>query len=589
MNVIDCEKFSNFKFLIRVTARVLRFLEKMLDRSLGVYNVHYSSSELEADELNRAETLRICSIQFEKEIRYLKCNSGQNKFPYIDQFGLFLDAHNLLKCKGRINNSSLSVTEKNPGLLPLKHPFVKMLVTDAHHSTKHGGVNDILVALRCQYWILKGRQIVKFIVRSCVICKKLEGLPYCSQPSPDLPTCRVSDDPPFSHTGLDFAGPVYCRESRNVSDHSKGYICLFTCASTRAIHLELTRGMSADQFLLAFRRFTGRRGLPTTLLSDNAKTFKSSSKEIRSICHSPEVFRYLTDQRTSWRFIVARAPWWGGFWERMVRSVKRCLKKVVGRTTLTFDELGTLLIEIESVVNSRPLTYVYDDQEGVSYALTPAHLIYGRQLATSPNASHFEIVSTNKTLTRRARHHKNLLTQLTNRWRKEYLSSLLEFRGAKLKGSGSPVKVGDVVILKNHNIKRIFWKLAKVIELLSGSDGVARAALINVSDESGPPKVLKRSIRYLIPIEVNDEDVGHGEQSSATGDTAPTMRTLSWERSHAKSTIILLLRLLLDLEDKLQFWEKLPVECGLDNNIFCVCSLCDQQGECVRIMLYFIM
>ena len=149
---------------------------------------------------------------------------------------------------------------------------------------------------------------MKSIVRSCIICKKLEGLPYCSQPLPDLPTYRVSDDPPFSHTGLDFAGPVYYRESRNVSDHSKGYICLFTCASTRAIHLELTRGMSADQFLLAFRRFTRQRGLPTTLLSDNAKTFKSSSKEIRLICRSPEVFCYLTDQRTSWRFIVARAP-----------------------------------------------------------------------------------------------------------------------------------------------------------------------------------------------------------------------------------------------------------------------------------------
>ena len=108
------------------------------------------------------------------------------------------------------------------------------------------------------------------------------------------------------------------------------------------------------------------------------KPFKSSSKEIRSICRSPEVFRYLTDQQTSWRFIVARAPWWGGFWERMVRSVKRCLKKVVGRTTLTFEDLGTLLIEIESVINSRPLTYAYDDQGGISYALTPAHLIYGR-------------------------------------------------------------------------------------------------------------------------------------------------------------------------------------------------------------------
>ena len=99
--------------------------------------------------------------------------------------------------------------------------------------------------------------MVKSIVRSCVTCKRLEGLPYCSQLPPDLPTCRVSDDPPFSHTGLDFAGPVYFRERRDGSNNAKGYICLFTCASTRAVNLELTHGMSADTFLLAFRRFAG--------------------------------------------------------------------------------------------------------------------------------------------------------------------------------------------------------------------------------------------------------------------------------------------------------------------------------------------
>ena len=390
----------------------MRFAEIIRWRPSKNFEICFSSPEIEATELNRAEVLWICSIQsqsFEGEIKYLKNNSRQVKSPYIDQFRLFIDDQGLLKCKGRINNAGLSATEKNPLLLPSKHPFVKMLVTDVHHRMKHGGVNSTLVALRGHYWILRGRLVVKSIIRSCVICKKLEGPPYCSQPSPDLPTCRVSDDPPFSHTGLDFAGPIYFSELNNGGSLSKGYICLFTCASTRAIHLELTRTMNVDAFLLAFRRFAGRRGLPVTLLSDNAKTFKSSSKEIRSICHSPEVFRYLADQRTSWKFIVARAPGWGGFWERMVRSVKHCLKKVVGRTTLKFEELLTLLIEIESVINSRPLTFIYDDQEGVSYALTPAHLIYGRRLATSPSASHIEVVSTNKTLTRRSKNHRHLL------------------------------------------------------------------------------------------------------------------------------------------------------------------------------------
>ena len=162
---------------------------------------------------------------------------------------------------------------------------------------------------------LKGTPSCQGILRKCVVCKRLEGRPYDLPPLPDLPACRVSDDLPFAHTGLDFAGSLYVQESpdRNCKDSIKVYMCLFTCASTRAIYLELTRGLNADSFLLAFKRFVGRRGLPATLLSDNTKTFRSCSKEVQSIFLSTEVFQYLTNQRTSWRFIVANVPWWGGF------------------------------------------------------------------------------------------------------------------------------------------------------------------------------------------------------------------------------------------------------------------------------------
>jgi len=176
---------------------------------------------------------------------------------------------------------------------------------------------------------------------------------------PDLPSDRVSDDPPFTYTGIDFAGPLYVQH-RGSDDggECKAYICLFTCASTRAIHLELTNSLSVDQFLLAFRRFVGRRGLPATVWSDNAKTFKSSASELQKIMKSQKTQQYLSKMRVEWKFIVDRAPWWGEFWERMVRSVKRCLRKCIGRTSLTFDELATLLIEIEAVINNRPLTYL---------------------------------------------------------------------------------------------------------------------------------------------------------------------------------------------------------------------------------------
>ena len=139
---------------------------------------------------------------------------------------------------------------------------------------------------------------MKRIVKACVICQRMEGPTYPVQLSADLPVCRVSDDPPFTHVGLDFVGPLYVKDGVHLSKGSnkKAYICLFTCASTRAIRLEFTTGLNVETFLFAFRRFISRRGLPATLLSDNAKTFKSASKEIRSIARSTKVYQYLTNQ-----------------------------------------------------------------------------------------------------------------------------------------------------------------------------------------------------------------------------------------------------------------------------------------------------
>ena len=149
-------------------------------------------------------------------------------------------------------------------------------------------------------------------------------------------------------------GPLFTSNKDDILD--KFYICLFTCASTRAVHLELVRDMGVDTFVLAVRRFTSRRGLPVTFMSDNAKTFRSSSKEVRQISRSFEVNKYLTNNRITWRFIVERAPWWGGFWERMVQGVKRCLRRTIGHSNLNLDQLSTLLVEIEAILNARPLT-----------------------------------------------------------------------------------------------------------------------------------------------------------------------------------------------------------------------------------------
>ena len=212
--------------------------------------------------------------------------------------------------------------------------------------------------------------------------------------------------------------------------------CLLTCCSTRAVHLELT---PVDSFLLCFRTFVGRRGLSVTLVSDNAKTFQSSSKEILKIARSREVNDYLSTRKVSWKFIVERTPWWGGFYERLVKSVKCSLKKSIGKSHVTYDQLTTLLIGIESIINSRPLTYFSDDQDGVKGSLCSSHLINGRRLNTAVNEEHFEIVSTHQSLVQRLKHHRHLSNQFLSQWRQDYLLNLRESHKLNASKHGKPL------------------------------------------------------------------------------------------------------------------------------------------------------
>jgi len=138
-------------------------------------------------------------------------------------------------------------------------------------------------------------------------------------------------------------------------------------------------------------------------MSDNAKTFKASAVEVQKVVHSQEIHEYLTNKKVIWKFIVEKAPWLGGYWERLVGMVKRCLRKTVGRSTLTVEEFTTVIVDIESTLYNRPLTFLYDDEQGISRALTPADLIYGHRLATTPSSRQFEIDNTAQSLTRRAR------------------------------------------------------------------------------------------------------------------------------------------------------------------------------------------
>lgn len=230
----------------------------------------------------------------------------------------------------------------------------------------------------------------------------------------------------------------------------------------------------------------------------------------------------------------------GGFWERLIRSVKRSLKKSIGRSNLTYEQLNTIIVEIEAVINACPLTCIADDQDGISECLSPSHLIYGRRITAMPNSESFEVLSTYQSLTRKLKHHRHLLKQFTNQWRKDYLLNLRKNHTMNVKKGGRQViQRGDVVLLKNDTSNRLFWKVAIVSDLLEGTDCHVRAAIVKVPDSQGGTKLLRRSIKHLYPIKVSPEELSSIPAPCTVEDTPESRPNESLNRRPRRQAAIM--------------------------------------------------
>ncbi|XP_068213866.1 uncharacterized protein [Palaemon carinicauda] len=270
-------------------------------------------------------------------------------------------------------------------------------------------VNSIVSSLRSSFHVTGVRRMAKTVVRECLDCCRYDSRP-CSQPAAPLPDLRVTPAPPFAVTGIDFAGPVFSADYPG----KKLYMLLFTCAIVRAVHLELTESMSLVDFMQALRKFAARRGIPSVIYSDNAKTFVAASSEVQ------KVFGHLAPK---WRFNVSRSPWWGGWFERLVGSVKVALKKTLGIRYVSKKELETTLVEIEACINSRPLTFVSDEPDFEHY-LTPSHFILGRNITSKPPVDIEPYVVTPDDLRDREEIVNKRLEQFWSVWRKDYIANL---------------------------------------------------------------------------------------------------------------------------------------------------------------------
>ncbi|UYV61310.1 hypothetical protein LAZ67_1004314 [Cordylochernes scorpioides] len=333
--------------------------------------------------------------------------------------------------------------------------------------------------------ILNTLKTVKKIINQCIRCKRFTATPATVE-STSLPEDRERDAAVFEIVGVDLTGHLILKNKK------KAWIVIFTCAVYRGVHLELVTSLSMEAFLQAFRRFIARRGRPLIVYSDNGTNFKGMANALKKIDFS----RLKCDptlKNITWKFIPPGAPWWGGWWERLIGMMKQLLFRILGQTSLGYEELSTVMCDVESLMNTRPLTYLTEESEDLA-PLTPSLFLHEVREVGVPDLDLID----NQTLSRKYQYIKRVREDLRERFRIEYFGFLRQ-ETKRLKTT-IPFKVGDMVLIGQESLKRLHWPLARIIQLYPGKDGLVRVAKVKTS--SGD-KI--RPIQKLYNLEITPE------------------------------------------------------------------------------------
>ena len=523
------EKYESIKKGVRVLALILRAVELLKSkRACGSRRKHKSHNRkinaklagIVSGQESRAAMRKIVKeIQkdsFKEEISRISKGEQVRADSRLKCLTPFLNEDGILCMGGRIQHPTEEIA-KNPPILPDKDSIVDKIIQSIHEHSMHSGAEQTLYLVRAQYWPLGGRRNVKSVISRCLKCRIFKAKPLTQRLAP-LPEERTSLAAPFTFVGMDFAGPLYSFEGIE-QKKEKVYIVLFVCLSTRAAHVELTHGMSTEELLLALKKMVSRRGWPRTIFSDNAKTFIRMEKDLKSRLAGLdwEKIQSLSPdgpRGIDWSFNAPRASWWGGHFERFVGLVKSRLKKNLGSAKLTFRQLEATLIEVEAVVNSRPLAVVRS-AAGEPFPVTPGHFTSNRLMAVIPDGRELDFA--NESVFQRAKHQQHLVRQLWSAFQREYLAELQVRRKWEKESDLSNLE-GRVVLIRDESIQKqaCHWPLGVIVRAVAGRDGRVRSCDLRLSNR----KVVKRPVQLLALVEeespeaYSEEKLANQSQSS---------------------------------------------------------------------------
>ncbi|KAG1926322.1 guanine nucleotide-binding protein G(I)/G(S)/G(O) subunit gamma-2 [Pimephales promelas] len=393
----------------------------------------------------------------------------------------------------------------HPVVLDATHPVTRLLIQRYDSNLQHPGPERVFAEMRRSFWIIHGREAIRRYQRSCAECQRWRAQPSIPRMA-DLPAARLRlHKPAFHSTGVDCFGPMFVKMGRR---QEKRWGIIFKCLTTRAVHLDLLRSMDADAYLMALRRFIARRGTPAELLSDQGTNFRGGERELREAFASmePTLREQLARQRIKFQFNPPAAPHFGGVWEREVRSVKSALYTCVGAQPVHEDVLLTVLLEVEAILNSKPLGYVSADIADID-PVTPNSLLMGRPDGSLPQVVYPETELLSR---RRWRHSQVLADQFWSRFIREYLPGLQ----TRQKWHSASPKLLDkaVVMLVDPQLPRALWPIGHVTKIHRSDDGCIRSADVDIKGH-----VYTRPVARLVMLPA----LPSGEDDASVSPTQP--------------------------------------------------------------------
>ncbi|XP_071088902.1 uncharacterized protein [Haliotis cracherodii] len=486
--------YSDWFALKKAIAWVLRIREVLLDRSqkkkAGLAPQQSMPVVLTVKDLENAEKAIVCYVQqqdFSSELERLNSNKelDLNKGSPISKLDPFVE-DGVLRVGGRLSRANMPESSKHPLILPKKSHVSELIIRHVHRECGHSGRNFVLSKLFEKYWIIKANAAVRQEIHRCVTCRRNQVVAG-KQKMADLPAQRVTpDEPPFTFVGVDYFGPFDVKRGRK---HEKRYGVLFTCLTTRAVHIEVAYSLDTDSCINALRRFMARRGQVKVIRSDNGTNFVGSERELREELENwnkCQIHQEMLQRNVEWTFNPPAGSHHGGVWERQIRTVRKVLRSLVREQTLDDETLRTVLCEVEAIINNRPISRASSDPNDLE-ALTPNHLLL---LKRKPNLPPGMFGMDGHYPRRRWRQVQYMADLFWKRWLREYLPLLQERqKWVKLRRN---LKIGDIVLIVDNTAPRNSWSMGKVVKLMPDRKGVVRRVEVKTQT-----KVLDRPISKL--------------------------------------------------------------------------------------------